>query len=139
MFRAFFTEGADNPLSEEEILSHTRRNDLLSFAKTEAGVDGWIEQLGDLDGSETQTITMQTGKGYDVQKIYRYLRQYSQADLDQAAGEPANLHNLKRAGGLSQDSQAFGTTVLEVVAYLNKSLEVVDVRSIDVDEYYEDD
>ena len=131
MYRVLISEGEDG-LEREDILAHGGTK-LYSFARTEDALETFYEQLGDIEETQTMTYVSQTGKGYDVQKIYRYIIQYGEADIQQAAGSTSDrasiVYHLKRAG-----------KVMEIVAPLNASLQVYDTHTVNVDnDYYDDD
>jgi len=130
MFRVLITEGEDG-LDREDILKQGGTK-LYSFARTEAALEKFYEQLGDIEETQTMTYVSQVGKGYDVQKLYRYIKQYSDVDLQQTTGQTSSkdsmLYHFKRAA-----------LVMEIVAPLNSSLKVYDEHTVTVDNDYDDE
>ena len=134
MYRAFLDEFE---LEKEEILQYKSSRKLFSFSKRPEGVKNWIQNLSTDEDDEVITFTEQTGMGYDVQKIYRYVNQFSDEDiLKHGRDENTRTHrdmavsSLRRAGGTPKKHHGqyvnFIGPVYEVVAPIDNSIEVID-------------
>jgi hypothetical protein len=104
---------------------------MFSFSKTIEGVESWEEMGSDPGGPEIHISLAQTGVGFDVQKIYRYVKQFSKEDLEREVGT-AELYNVERAGGTR-------TGVFEVIAPYNETLQITDVETKYESDLYDDE
>lgn len=117
LYRVVSFDGEVDP-TKQDILKYQGGRTLYSFAKTEEGVEAFLDiAAANIEPPLTLVIFKQQGRGYDTQKIYRYVRQFSKDDLEQA-GIPPKLFNLQRAGATFKNSD-FEGTVKEVIAPLS--------------------
>ena len=127
--------------TEQDILKYQDQSGrtLYSFAKTEDGVEAFLDiAAANIEPPLTLVIFKQQGRGYDTQKIYRYVRQFSKDDLEQA-GIPPRLGNLQRAGATFTDDD-FDGTVKEVIAPLSPNgFEILQTEHYPEDDWEDDD
>ena len=131
MFRVLVKSGK-RPITTEQVMSWRKSTGQTShsFAKTKDGVDAFTNSLGEISSKgETHTILKQTGVGFDVQKQYRYIKQFSETDL-KSAGIAGSVYNLQRAGGTFPKNQTLTQfeTVREVIGPYNNSLSIVSCK-----------
>ncbi len=137
MYRLIMLDGEEhaNTNIDMQMITNYVKNEskvkVFSFSKTQEGIENWEEMGSDPYGAEIHIILEQTGKGFDIQKIYRYIKQFPKDTIKDNLDMFA-LGLLQRAGG-SEDS------VLEVIAPYNSTLRIVDTETKYEDDDYEDD